>query len=118
MKVFSACRPARLGIGGFADKRKSLHAYGLAVDVVGIGGPCSIDAKRWHKIAQRNGVHGPYGPCNRAEFNHMAATQVHAIESGNPLRSAAMAADKNGDWSKVWKIADRTVLRKHYASLH
>ena len=35
--IFSAYRPPAFGIGGFADKFHSLHTYGLAVDVTGIG---------------------------------------------------------------------------------
>jgi hypothetical protein len=37
--IFSAYRPPAFGVGGFADKFHSLHTYGLAVDVTGIGGP-------------------------------------------------------------------------------
>ena len=35
--IFSAYRPPVFGVGGFADKFHSLHTYGLAVDVTGIG---------------------------------------------------------------------------------
>jgi hypothetical protein len=35
--VFSAYRPPAFGVGGFANKFHSLHAYGLAVDLYGIG---------------------------------------------------------------------------------
>src|SRR5262249_61321582 len=37
--VFSAYRPPAFGVGGFFDKFNSLHTYGLAVDMRGIGGP-------------------------------------------------------------------------------
>lgn len=69
--VFSAYRKPNLGIGGFGDKSLSCHAYGLAVDMAGIGRPCSKEAKRWHEIARAHGVYGPYGHCNGAEWNHM-----------------------------------------------
>src|SRR5262245_53683484 len=35
--IFSAYRPPAFGVGGFVDKFHSLHTYGLAVDVTGIG---------------------------------------------------------------------------------
>src|SRR5260370_15303321 len=37
--VFSAYRPPAFGVGGFSDKFNSLHSYGLAADMTGIGGP-------------------------------------------------------------------------------
>ena len=37
--VFSAYRPPAFGVGGSSDKFNSLHTYGLAVDMHGIGGP-------------------------------------------------------------------------------
>src|SRR3954468_17461758 len=43
--IFAAYRPPAYGVGGFGDKFKSLHSYGLAVDGEGIGGPASWQAK-------------------------------------------------------------------------
>ena len=43
--VFSAYRPPAFGIGAFSDKFNSLHSYGLAVDVHGIGRPESPEAQ-------------------------------------------------------------------------
>ena len=60
--MFSAYRPPAFGIGAFSDKFNSLHSYGLAVDVHGIGRPGSPEAQLWHEIAARNGVICPYGP--------------------------------------------------------
>ena len=37
--IFSAYRPPAFGVGGFVDKFHSLHTYGLAVDITGIGAP-------------------------------------------------------------------------------
>src|SRR5207302_1356137 len=68
--IFSAYRPPVFGIGGFADKFNSLHSYGLAVDMSGIGEPGSKDARLWHEIAARHGVFCPYGADNRKEWNH------------------------------------------------
>jgi len=50
--IFSAYRPPVFGVGGFADKFHSLHTYGLAVDVTGIGAPGTSSALLWHEIAR------------------------------------------------------------------
>jgi len=84
--IFSAYRPPAFGVGGFADKFNSLHSYGLAVDMLGIGGPGSSEAKLWHEIAARHGVVCPYGAGNRREWNHCQPTRVKTILAGNPLR--------------------------------
>jgi hypothetical protein len=68
--VFSAYRPPAFGVGGFGDKFNSLHSYGLAADMTGIGGPRSRLARLWQTIVKRVGLYLPYGPDNRAEFNH------------------------------------------------
>jgi hypothetical protein len=52
--IFSAYRPPAFGVGGFADKFHSLHTYGLAVDVAGIGGPGTPGSLLWHEIARRD----------------------------------------------------------------
>jgi hypothetical protein len=67
--IFSAYRPPAFGVGGFADKFHSLHTYGLAVDVTGIGAPGTLSALLWHEIAARHGVICPYGPHNLVEWN-------------------------------------------------
>jgi hypothetical protein len=90
--VFSAYRPPAFGIGGFGDKFNSLHSYGLAVDMTGIGGPGSRSAKLWQNIVWRVGLYLPYGPNNRAEFNHtqLVPTRVapsflhHTITASEP----------------------------------
>lgn len=84
--IFSAYRPPSFGIGGFADKSKSLHAYGLAVDMSGIGEPGSTEAKLWHDIAARHGVFCPYGVDSRTEWNHCQATPMKSVDADNPLR--------------------------------
>jgi hypothetical protein len=90
--IFSAYRPPAFGIGGFSDKFNSLHAYGLAVDLAGIGGPGSSEAKHWHEIAARHGVICPYGPHNGAEWNHCQPTSLKAVLENNPLRETITAA--------------------------
>ena len=90
--VFSAYRPPAFGVGGFSDKFNSLHTYGLAVDMQGIGRPGSPEAQLWHEIAARNGVVCPYGPHDRAEWNHCQPTSVKMILAQNPLRETVSAA--------------------------
>lgn len=90
--VFSAYRPPAFGVGGFKNKFNSMHAYGLAVDMTGIGGPGSAAARLWQKIVMADGLFLPYGPNNRAEFNHtqllpqkVATRQMRAtITAGSP----------------------------------
>jgi hypothetical protein len=84
--VFSAYRPPAFGVGGFSDKFNSLHTYGLAVDMHGIGRPGSPEAQLWHETAARNGVVCPYGPRDRAEWNHCQPTSVKIILAQSPLR--------------------------------
>jgi hypothetical protein len=90
--VFSAYRPPAFGVGGFSDKFNSLHTYGLAVDMHGIGKPGSPEAQLWHEIAARNGVVCPYGPRDRSEWNHCQPTRVKIILAENPLRETVSAA--------------------------
>jgi hypothetical protein len=84
--IFSAYRPPAFGVGGFSDKFNSLHSYGLAVDMYGIGMHHSWEANRWHEIAGRHGVVCPYGPRNRKEWNHCQPTNVKIVLKDNPLR--------------------------------
>jgi hypothetical protein len=90
--VFSAYRPPAFGVGGFSDKFNSLHTYGLAVDMRGIGQPGSPEAQLWHRIAAKNGVVCPYGPRDRAEWNHCQPTSVKIILAQNPLRETVTSA--------------------------
>jgi hypothetical protein len=90
--VFSAYRPPAFGVGGFSDKFNSLHTYGLAVDMRGIGSPGSPEAQLWHWIAAKNGVVCPYGPRDRSEWNHCQPTSVKIILAQNPLRETVTSA--------------------------
>ena len=65
--IFSAYRPPAFGVGGFADKFHSLHTYGLAVDVTGIGAAGTPAALLWHDIATRHRLICPYGPYDLGE---------------------------------------------------
>ena len=84
--IFSAYRPPGFGVGGFGDKFKSLHAYGLAVDMSGIGEPGSKEAKLWHDIAGRHGIICPYRFDSKTEWNHCQAIQTKMVLPDNPLR--------------------------------
>lgn len=90
--IFSACRPPKLGVGGFSDKHKSLHAYGLAVDMHGIGRPGSKQSKQWHDIAIKNKLVTPYGWRHRAEWNHYQGTGLVGVPKSHPLRVHITAA--------------------------
>jgi len=90
--IFSAYRPPAFGVGGFHDKFNSLHSYGLAVDMRGIGAPGSSEAQLWHEIAAKNGVVCPYGPRDRAEWNHCQPTSIKTVRPENPLRETVTAA--------------------------
>jgi hypothetical protein len=89
--VFSAYRPPAFGIGGFFDKFHSLHTYGLAVDMYGIGGPGSSAAQLWYEIAAKHGVVCPYGFHHPAEWNHCQPTSLKIILADNPLRETVTA---------------------------
>jgi hypothetical protein len=90
--IFSAYRPPAFGVGGFSDKFNSLHTYGLAVDMTGIGSAGSAEAKIWYEIAAKHGVVCPYGVENRVEWNHCQPTWVKIIRSANPLRETVTAS--------------------------
>lgn len=90
--IFSAYRPPVFGVGGFANKYYSLHAYGLAVDMYGIGRAGSAEARQWHEIAAQHGIVCPYGYRNRAEWNHCQPTHLVAVREENPLRGTIVAS--------------------------
>jgi len=89
--IFSAYRPPAFGVGGFSDKFNSLHAYGLAVDLSGIGRPGSVEALWWHEIAAKHGLICPYGHHDKTEWNHCQPTGLKAVSADNPLRQTITA---------------------------
>jgi hypothetical protein len=97
--VFSAYRPPAFGIGGFSDKFNSLHSYGLAADMTGIGGPGSRFAKLWQTIVRRVGLYLPYGPNNRAEFNH---TQLVPTKMASSVLRRTITASEPKDLEQMW----------------
>ena len=82
--IFSAYRPPGYGVGGFRDKFMSAHAYGLAVDMAGIGPAGSKTAIRWREIAAIRGVYGPYSVYSRSEWNHMEPSRSVAVTRDAP----------------------------------
>jgi hypothetical protein len=97
--VFSAYRPPAFGVGGFSDKFNSLHSYGLAADMTGIGGPGSRFAKLWQTIVQRVGLYLPYGANNRAEFNH---TQLVPTKMASSFLRRTITASEPKDLQQMW----------------
>jgi hypothetical protein len=97
--VFSAYRPPAFGIGGFSDKFNSLHSYGLAADLTGIGSAGSSAAHRWQAIVKEVGLYLPYGPDNRLEFNHtqLVPTKV-AAAAWRATITASAPKDLHGMW--------------------
>ena len=106
--VFSAYRPPAFGIGAFSDKFNSLHSYGLAVDVQGIGRPGSPEAQLWHEIAARNGVICPYGPHDQSEWNHCQPSSVKIILAENPLRET-ISASGPFDLKRMFEAGDSMI---------
>ncbi|HEY0418774.1 MAG TPA: hypothetical protein VGC80_04575, partial [Acetobacteraceae bacterium] len=92
--LFSAYRPPAFGIGGFRNKFNSLHSYGLAVDMTGIGGAGSASAKLWQTIVGKVGLYLPYGPNNRKEFNHTQLVPTK-MASGTLRRTITAGEPKN-----------------------
>jgi hypothetical protein len=100
--VFSAYRPPAFGVGGFSDKFNSMHSYGLAVDMAGIGGPGSAQAHLWQRIVTSVGLFLPYGPDNRSEFNHTQLVQTHI--AAKALRTT-ITATKPKDVMVMWRAS-------------
>ena len=105
---FSCYRPPAFGVGGYRDKFNSLHAYGLACDIAGIGRPGSKTAIRFYRIAKANGVFNPYGPSNRAEFNHYQGVPVTGRAVARVLKPT-ITANGPKDLSKMWTVADAVI---------
>jgi hypothetical protein len=97
--VFSAYRPPAFGIGGFRDKFQSLHSYGLATDMTGIGGPGSDAAHHWQRIVVDVGLYLPYGPDHRVEYNH---TQFVPEKTAPSELRATITADGPIDLRQMW----------------
>jgi hypothetical protein len=97
--VYSAYRPPIFGVGGFSDKFNSLHSYGLAADMTGIGGPGSRAAKLWQAIVAKVGLYLPYGPNNHVEFNH---TQLVPTKMAPSFLRGTITASAPKDLHRMW----------------
>jgi len=97
--VYSAYRPPAFGVGGFSDKFNSLHSYGLAADMTGIGGPGSRFARLWQSVVKRIGLYLPYGPNNGAEFNH---TQLVPTKMASSFLRRTITASQPKDLQQMW----------------
>ena len=97
--IFSAYRPPAFGVGAFNDKFDSLHSYGLAVDITGIGRAGSDSTHRWQQIVEDVGLYLPYGSDHRSEFNH---TQFVAAKVAPRALRATITADGPIDLGRMW----------------
>ncbi|HEY6255403.1 MAG TPA: hypothetical protein VIY51_06370 [Xanthobacteraceae bacterium] len=97
--LYSAYRPPAFGVGGFSDKFNSMHSYGLAVDMTGIGGPGSKLARLWQTVVRRVGLYLPYGPNNRKEFNH---TQLVPSKTASSFLRRTITASAPKDLRAMW----------------
>lgn len=104
--IGSAYRPPAYNIGGFKGgvpgKFRSLHSYGLAVDVAGLDGPNGKNTKQWYDIATQAGLYNPYGPKNYAEYNHYQLIPDRVAPAA--LR-ATITADGPISLNSMWKAA-------------
>ena len=94
----SAYRLPAFGVGGFRDKFNSLHTYGLAVDVYGIGRPGST--------RRSSGTRSPRGTgwsvltVRSTEPNESLPTDERQDRCGGQ----SFARDRNGRWPfRSWK---------------
>lgn len=85
---------------------KSMHTYGLAADINGLGKANSPQAQRWYQIATSHGLYNPYGAGNSSEFNHyqLLPDKVAPPQQLQALRTAYA----NGDWNAIWNAGSPT----------
>lgn len=102
---YSAFRPPAFGVGAYRDKFDSLHAYGLACDIEGIGAPNSERARLWHRIATDHQLYNPfYGTDIWWEWQHYQPTGIRVIGPGMALRDTITAAGPMNPES-MWQAA-------------
>lgn len=104
--VFSGCRWPILNVGGFANKFLSMHAYGNAADMAGIGRPGSTEAAKWKRIAEKHGLVRPY--VSASEWNHF---QLYADRVAPPALRKTINANGSPDLERTWRVA-KAVLGK------
>ncbi len=97
--IYSAYRPPAFGVGGFGDKFFSMHSYGLAADMTGIGSAGTPGAKLWDQAIHVAGLFLPYGENNRSEFNHTQL--INSRMAWKALRST-ITAKAPRDLADMW----------------
>ncbi len=107
--LFSGYRPPGLGVGGFGDKYQSSHAYGVGGDMRGIGRPGSRETRLWQKIAWQYRIYSPYGPQNRAEWNHVQATGIKMVLREVPALRHTITRDGPIELARMWEIAAKVI---------
>lgn len=110
---FSAYRAPGLGVGGYANKYDSNHAYGLACDMAGIGRPGSKQARRWHQIATANGLYNPYyGTRAYWEWNHYQVTPTLKAVAAVPALRKTITARGPVEAERMWKAAEGLIDKR------
>lgn len=107
--LFSGYRPPGFGIGGFGDKYQSSHAYGVGGDMRGIGRPGSKETRLWQTIAWKYRIYSPYGPQNRAEWNHVQATGIKTVLRVVPGLRHTITRDGPIELAKMWELAAKVI---------
>lgn len=107
--LFSGYRPPGFGVGGFGDKYQSSHAYGIGGDMRGIGRPGSRETRLWQAIAWKYRIYSPYGPQNRAEWNHVQATGLKMVLREVPALRQTITRDGPIELSRMWELAARVI---------
>lgn len=77
----------------------SMHSYGAAADIGGIGSAGSPQAQQWAQIANQHGLSNPYGVNNPREFNHWQLVPW-TLESRPDVQAQLKSA--GGDQGKIW----------------
>jgi hypothetical protein len=103
--LISAYREPSVTKSSYDEEGYSSHAYGLAVDIGGIGAAGSQTALAWKKIAENAGLSSPYNP-NGKEYNHWQIGPRLELPGSAPLLSALEAAKKNGAPAQMWAAYD------------
>lgn len=107
--LFSGYREPGLGVGGFGDKYQSSHAYGVGGDMRGIGRPGSVETRLWQKIAWQYRIYSPYGPQNRAEWNHVQATGIKMVLKEVPALRHTITRDGPVELARMWELAAKVI---------
>jgi hypothetical protein len=89
---FSGYRTPGATGSSFDASGRSLHSYGQAADISGLGGPNSAAAQQWAAIAARHGLYNPYGIGDKSEFNHWQAINHELTQAEVPAYQQAFAA--------------------------